>query len=231
MRIISVLVLGLVLPSACLFERGNMDIITYRTIFTHSSSGEFIIANMDNNYRVRKLQTIDLWLNRNRNTPFNEERHAERILGLLKYEQITIQISVYSSVFEFQSFRGHDIYFIDRDGNQTILPLGFSEDRQSELAFAKIIDNTLFVGLNEPFRTTNIIKVMLDREEYSLVKYILDLGVVQDIWVRNDGRLILTTNNDNKLESFVVDITRGDTLEIIEQLDYSIVGYDALVTK
>jgi len=198
---------------------------TYIAVFKHSTNNNYIVADMINTYRIGNVKKIDNWLNRR--SKYSRERSSERIVGLLKHDNITIQISVYlTSIYGTRASAGHDVYFIDENGDKTILSLGADANRQSELAFAKIINNTLFIGLNEPFRTTNIVKIELDRNEYSFTKYNNNIGVIQDIWIKNNGNVLYTTNNEYEQESGIFSITEENTINIIEKFDYSIVEYN-----
>jgi hypothetical protein len=221
------LLLGVIFSSVFLFGMGcmNKEQPAYRAIFRKSS---YYIADLTAAYRIKNVESIDDYLDRK--AEFSRERYSERIVSLLEYNKILIQITVYITTDingSTASAAGHDVYFIDKDGSRTVLSLGANINRQSELRFAKIINNTLFIGLDEPYRQTNIIMVQLDKKEYNITKYIPNLGIIKNIWIQNDENLLYTTYNDNKQESGNLRIINGNVPELIEQFDYVILEYDS----
>jgi hypothetical protein len=209
---------------------------TYKAIFTHTMGWEYFITDMSNKYRVRKLQTIDGWLDMD--LPFTKEKYSERIVSLLNYHQMSIQISMYLT----RNPRGgtidaaaYDICYIDIYGNVTKKNLCVS-DKVVGLAFAKIIDNTLCIGLYEKaentypvkIESTNLYTIRLDLEDYPIIEYHHNLGEVSNIWIQNDGKMLYTTYNDNKLESGILNISYENDLKLIELFDYSIIEYDTI---
>jgi len=140
----SVLLVCLFYCTGFLMGGGRMDKSTYKTIFNHSSTGFIYIAEMDNTYNVKKKQTIDPWLNKNK--PHDENRYAERIVSLLDYNDTTIQISLY-----FQYRKGttatviYEICFIDTNNNVNKINIFSIDENGTSFAFAKIMGDTLFI--------------------------------------------------------------------------------------
>jgi hypothetical protein len=240
--IVCVLLLNIIFINTCLTgegnlnEEGNMNEVktAYRAIFSHSTRSEYFLTDMSNTYRVNKSQTIDRWLDRN--TPYNMEKFAERIVSLLNYDQIAIQISMYLTRKpggKTTTDAAYDICFTDTDGNITKINLCVSE-RGESLAFAKIIDNTLCIGLNNGVENsypvkidfTDLYTINLDQEGYPVTKYNHNLGEIRNIWIQDDGKMLYASYNGNKLESGIVNISDENDLELIELFGYSIVEYD-----
>ena len=240
--IVCVLLLNIIFINTCLTgegnlnEEGNMNEVktAYRAIFSHSTIWEYFLTDMSNTYRVKKLLTIDAWLDRN--APYNMEKFAERIVSLLNYNQVTIQISMYLTRKpggRTQTSEAYDICFTDINGNTTKINLCVIE-RGIGLAFAKIMDNTLCIGLHEKVESsypvkidfTDLYTIKLDQEGYPVTKYNHNLGEIRNIWIQNDGKMLYTSYNDNKLESGILNISDENSLELIVLFDYSIVEYD-----
>jgi len=234
-RMMCVLLLSIVFTNCTIREKGNMGEVkqNYKVIFRHSTNSNFYIADMSNTYSINNEQTIDMWVDRN--APFTFERQHERIVRLLKYDQIAIQISMYWTRIPgkgTKDFVVYDICFNDIDGNSMKINLCVNE-RNGSLAFAKIIDNTLCIGLYEDVENsypvkidfTNLYTIKLDQEDYHIIEYKHNLGAIKNIWIQNDGKMQYTTYNDNKMESGIVNISNENELELIELFNYSIVEY------
>jgi hypothetical protein len=227
---LNILLLGIVLSNTFLFGMGNKEQPAYRAIF--SSKSPYYIADMTTTYRIKNVEAINDYLDNK--DEFSREKFSERIVSLLEYNQILIQITAYltnPAGNNGSAIAGHDIYFINKNEGRTVLSLGANINRQSELRFAKIIDNTLFIGLDEPYKQTNIVMVQLDKKEYTIKKYIPNLGIIENIWIQNNENLLYTAYNDDKRESGILKITENNALKLIEQFDYSILEYDISSNK
>jgi hypothetical protein len=221
-KIANILILGMIFSNGFLWGMGNMtqELLPYKAVFSSSSSSGYFIADISDTYQVKNVQTMGYWVNKK--AEFSSERYSERIVALLEYNQKIIQITVYgaNTPGETASSRGHDIYLIDNSEKRMILSLGSNTNRQSQLAFSKIIGDTLFIGLDEPYRTTNIIAIQLDEKEYPILKYSPNMGIIENVWILDDKNLLYTSCNDNKRESGILRIANNGMLELIESLDY-----------